>query len=308
MNGASDFTIRQGLESLEDRFGIPGLPLGEAPVFLLSAGWRSGSTLVQRLLVSSGSLLMWGEPYDHCGLIRTLAGSLRAFAAPWPPGSTTGTWPPGGYIVDPRDPPSPGSWIANAYPHPADLLASHRALFDRLFSEPARGLGYGQWGVKAVRLDGEHAGYLNTLYPDARFIFLHRNPWDAWQSYRIRHDERVNAYWWFHRWPDAEVSTPGHFGAIWKRMADSFLAWAPLVGAEIIAYESLARDETLSALDRAAGAPIDRSVLRKRLGGSGGDRREARPPLDGAERDEIAVAVGDSALRLGYAGPTGGGA
>ena len=107
----------------------------------------------------------------------------------------------------PEDPPTGNQWIANAYPHPADLLASHRALYDRLFEIPARAAGFGRWGIKAVRLDGEHAGYLQVLYPDARFIFLHRNPWDAWSSYRRRHDERQSAYWWFYEWPDEQVAT-----------------------------------------------------------------------------------------------------
>src|SRR5262245_32576620 len=36
---------------------------GAAPIFLLSSGWRSGSTLVQRLINSDSSVLMWGEPF-----------------------------------------------------------------------------------------------------------------------------------------------------------------------------------------------------------------------------------------------------
>ncbi|MBU1227620.1 MAG: sulfotransferase [Actinobacteria bacterium] len=306
MSGGTEFTIAEGLDSLISRFGLPGLPPGGAPVFLLSAGWRSGSTLAQRLLVSSGRLLMWGEPYDHCGLIRSVAESLRSFAAPWPPGSSKGLWPPAGYIVDSHDPPSSGSWIANAYPHPADLLAAHRALFDRLFAHPAAEMGFELWGIKEVRLDGEHALYLKTLYPDARLVFLHRNPWDAWLSYRRRHDERASAYWWFRRWPDEEVSTPADFGAIWQRMAESFLTWGPVLGAATIAYESMVRGESLDALEWAAGAEVDGSVLRKRLGGSPADRRDGRPRLEAAEAAEIATAVGGTAVRLGYTGPTEG--
>ena len=79
-------SITDGLEALRRRFGVGGDP-GPEPVFLLAAGWRSGSTLVQRLLASSGELLMWGEPYDHCGLIRSLAEGVRPFAEAWPPGS-----------------------------------------------------------------------------------------------------------------------------------------------------------------------------------------------------------------------------
>ena len=34
----------------------------EAPIFLLATGWRSGSTLLQRILVTDPHVLLWGEP------------------------------------------------------------------------------------------------------------------------------------------------------------------------------------------------------------------------------------------------------
>lgn len=303
----SDPTITQGLDSLRRRFGIAEMPAGTEPVFLLSAGWRSGSTLVQRLLASDGNLLMWGEPYDHCGLIRSLSGSLRPFGESWPPVNPKGDWPPASYVVDPADPPTGNRWIANAYPHPADLLASHRALFDRLFEVPARAAGFPRWGVKAVRLNGEHAGYLQVLYPDARFVFLHRNPWDAWSSYRRRHDEREAAYWWFHSWPDEQVATAAHFAALWRSAVESFLAWSSVVGASVVAYEDVVSGDALAALGDATGLKVRKKVLRKRIGGARNDR-QSDWRLDPADAKAIAEQVGGVARRLGYIGPTEDGA
>jgi hypothetical protein len=299
-------TIAGGIEALKGRFRPLQAVSGSEPVFLLSAGWRSGSTLVQRLLVSGGGLLMWGEPYDHCSLIQRLADSLRPFSEPWPPGRPRGEWPPDAYMVDPSDPPRPDRWIANAYPHPANLMAAHRAFFDRLFSEPAAAAGFRRWGVKEVRLGGEHAAYLRALYPDARILFLHRNPWDAWASYRRRHDERPSAYWWYHRWPDEEVSTAAHFASIWHRLTDSFLAWAPTLGAHLVAYESVVRGSGLEGLSAAAGVEVDRRVLDLRIGGSSADRTRQSPMTDDDQRS-IGEVAGAMARMLGYLGPTEGG-
>ena len=124
-DAATSHTISSGLASLQERFDPVPMPDGNAPVFMLASAWRSGSTLTQRLLVSSNRLLMWGEPYDHSSLIRRLAESMAPF---------DDRWPPDPYIVDPDDPPSADRWIANAYPDPDHLVAAHRAFFDRLCS------------------------------------------------------------------------------------------------------------------------------------------------------------------------------
>ena len=41
-----------------------------SPVFILSAGWGAGSTLLQRLIMSSGEVLVWGEPFDQAAIDR----------------------------------------------------------------------------------------------------------------------------------------------------------------------------------------------------------------------------------------------
>lgn len=292
-------TIPEALEALDRRFAPAPLPAGAAPVFLFAGAWRSGSTLVQRLLVSSGTLLVWGEPYDHSALVRRLSESLLPISD---------SWPPDNYIADRGNPPTAERWIANAYPHPSDLLAAHRAFFDRLFDTPARDLGYRRWGIKGVRLSGEHALYLRRLYPDARFVFLHRNPYDAFLSYRLLHEIRPHSYWWYHRWPDEQVSTPGHFGEIWARLTASFLHWAPEVEATVVAYEEVTTGAALQVLAEAAGVEIDRSVLERKVGATGQQRgkwRGVRRHLSDEERAELAQATGEVATGLGYQGPSG---
>ena len=60
----------------------PGVMSSESsePVFILSAGWRSGSTFLRRCLMASSDILIWGEPYRYAEPIRLLARQVRAFA------------------------------------------------------------------------------------------------------------------------------------------------------------------------------------------------------------------------------------
>ncbi len=54
----------------------------ETPVLLFASGFRSGSTLLQRML--SRDCLMWGEPYGHSCLIDSVAQMFRQFQSHWP--------------------------------------------------------------------------------------------------------------------------------------------------------------------------------------------------------------------------------
>ena len=291
-------SIPQGLNALYRRFDIEPLPPGDAPVFLLASAWRSGSTLMQRLLISGDELLMWGEPYDQSALIRGLAKSVIPFDDKWPPEN---------YIIDPSDPPTADKWIANAYPAPPDLMAAHRAFFDRLFGKPAQNLGFSRWGLKGVRLSGEHAVYLKRIYPDARFVFLYRNPYDAFLSYRLLHDIRSHSYWWWHLWPDDQVNTATRFGEIWHDLTASFLEWGPQLEAAVVAYEDIAHGRDLDRVEQATGLTISPHVLKKNVGGTGdqkGNWEEAQTTLDSAELSALTRTVGVLARRLGYVGPT----
>ena len=76
-------TIDEAIRTLEARWDLQGLSEAldsdapeNRPVFVLAAGWRSGSTLLQRLVMSSGETLVWGEPYDRACYVQDLARSL----------------------------------------------------------------------------------------------------------------------------------------------------------------------------------------------------------------------------------------
>jgi hypothetical protein len=243
-------------------------------------------------------MLVWGEPYDHSASIRRLAEMMAPFDDQWPPSR---------YIVEGREDIAPDQWLANRYPHPLDFLGAHRSFLDRLFAEPARRAGFARWGVKTVRLGGDHAAYLRTVYPTAPMVFLVRNPYDAFLSYRMLHDVRPSSRWWYHRWPDVQVSTPGHFGALWWAQVSSFTEVAHDLGALFVSFESLTSGSALAEVARFVDIAVEPSALRSRVGASSEQRRAPtmeQATLSTGEIRELRDVVDPLAAELGYTGPS----
>ncbi|HNQ05321.1 MAG TPA: sulfotransferase [Thiobacillaceae bacterium] len=276
--------IGGGLAELE-RLAPAPVDDAAAPIFLLSAGWRSGSTLLQRLVMSDKRVLIWGEPYDECGPIQALAQTLRAFR----PG-----WPPQDYFHDGTPPHQlTGSWVANLFPAPDALRAAHRRFLDTLFDAPATHAGARRWGLKEVRLDIAHARYLKWIYPNARFVLLYRNPLEAYSSY-CRYGRS-----WYDIFPDRPVFTPTAFGAHWGRLMRGYLEGAEALGAMLLKYEDLiGPTPPLAQLDTYLGIQTDHDVMAKKVGSSVRDGGKVR--VNRLERHLLRKAVGPVASRLGY--------
>lgn len=275
--------VRKALAHLDSLCG-PASGENESPIFLLSAGWRAGSTLLQRLIMSDPGVLMWGEPYDECGPVQRMAEMLKAFRPGWPPEDY--------YYNDAR--PKSGDWVANFFPRPEALRRGHRAFFDAAFAEPARHAGAARWGLKEVRLSVEHAHYLRWLYPAAKLVFLYRNPLDAYQSY-CRFGRN-----WYDLWPEKPVFTPAAFGSHWRELTSGFLREAPALDALVVRYEDLvaAKPEVLDSLDRRLGIRVDRTVLGKKVGTS--ERSGERAWVSSLEKSLLRRAVSPVAEQLGY--------
>lgn len=290
-NLGSPATIESGLALLRARWPDLKSPDQSAPVFIFSAGWRSGSTFLQRWVMTGNNILVWGEPYCHSGLIPSLAGQLKAFTPRWPQDEFFAA-----YHEDGGEDLTQG-WVANLYPAMSDFMNAHIGYFERLFLEPALALGRTRWGLKEVTLRVEHACYLRWLFPNARFLFLYRDPYRAYASYRRWRG-------WYRSWPDEPVFTAAHFGALWKQSTTDFLENHSKVGGLLLRYEELRTQSTKERLEHYLGVLLaDPSSLARVDGAGAADRRYSRSHwIPKPEAFLLRRKVEPVSRRLGYPG------
>ena len=283
-----------GIDAARRRFELPVDNGKVRPAFILSAGWRSGSTLVQRMLTTEDQLI-WGEPFHHSVI-------LRNAGAAWAPFSDE--WPNRHHLVSNIE--SSGSlascWVANLYPDPATLLLAQRAYLDTLFAVPAANLGYSLWGLKGVRLGAGVAHFLQLIYSQARFVFLVRNPYDAYRSYFTKITNGRNRMGWYYSWPDDRVASPEHFGRIWRGLAESMQRHGSRVRAQMIRYEDLSKPETITQLEQ-IGLSLDQVQMEQKVGSSYSDVRRDRA-LSADEVQAVRSVTGAVAEDFGYFGPS----
>lgn len=242
------------LEAVNARRGDLVSEPTDEPLFILSAGWRSGSTLLQRLISSSSTYLLWGEPYAKSDIVMRLADSLRPISPRWPPDGYMANHASRGDLTD--------EWVANLYPSIEALVQSHRAFFRTLFGGNLTDGERPRWGFKEVRLSGDHALYLRFLFPKAKFIFLVRNPLDSYASYKVWRS-------WYKTWPDQQVRTPGAFARMWRDLTESFCSKCSSVDGLLLRYEDLTPGgSALPKLDAYLDARVNRNVLDMRIRGS----------------------------------------
>jgi hypothetical protein len=256
----------------------------ESPVFILSAGWRSGSTLLQRMVMeNNGDMIMWGEPFAHANIFTNMANQFRGFTREWPPKDF--------FFATHERTHLSNEWVANLYPALDSLLHAHRQFFDQLFGESARQLGWKTWGLKEVRLNEDHAAYLRMLYPNCKLLFLCRNPKEAYRSYLGWRDPA-------HReWPGRPIIGPYAFGRNWAAMTQGFMAEHKRLNALFVRYEDLDDPAEIARIEAYLGWMVSRSSGLRRVG-TNSEGMAAR--LTMAERAALHFAAGKAARDAGY--------
>ena len=255
---------------MDKRFTFPNFHAKEAltPIFIFSAGWRSGSTYLQRLICSNDNTLIWGEPFGDTGLLRHLASPLGKFTATTPPDSF--------FINDEIDTHKlKETWIANLYPTADDLRCAYREMLDQLFMVPAKQRSVSHWGLKEVRVDAGEAGLFRWLYPQCKLIFLVRNPIDAYRSYST--DKT-----WFDTRPDRPIITARHFATHWNRLASSYIQHWNQLGGILVRYEDLNKESaTIETLEEYLGYKIAPELFSKVIAGTANHSRSQNQLLFG---------------------------
>ena len=185
----------------------------ESPIFLLAAGWRSGSTLLQRILVTDPNVLLWGEPLGEMAMLSEMANTLARLS----------TFPQLKELCAADEAifsSLPMSWIATLYPPSEDFRRSFQSLLTRWLAEPARQRGFRRWGFKEVRLGASEATVLHWLYPKAKFVLLSRNPYDCYRSL-------ADSGWHhlYYRRPDIRIDSAAGMARHWNRIV---MSWSDL--------------------------------------------------------------------------------
>lgn len=185
------------------------------PIFIFSAGWRSGSTMLQRLITATGSALVWGEAG---GALDRLADAWACYEQMLGPGGQRFKHGFGGNgAKEYEDFKAAGKdgfnkWIACMNPHTETFMRAFREFLENVYARPAAELGYGSWGIKEVQSGIEAARFLRQLYPEARFVFLVRHPVDCITSIKRRN--------WMDR-PD-DPRALDYYAGHWARLAGEF--------------------------------------------------------------------------------------
>jgi hypothetical protein len=195
----------------------------DEPVFIFSAGPRSGSTLLQRLILSSKEVLMWGET---AAAINHITEALRL--------QDLNLRHSGGVLsfkkfLDSKEPTK--EWIANMQPPFSHTIACYSNMLMQMYGLPAKKMGYPRWGVKEVRCDLMTYEVLRNIFPKAKFVFLVRHPLHALRSIKQRNYNFADRYG--RKLPENQLL---HFANNWVSLANDY---KQIKGCFLIKYEDL---------------------------------------------------------------------
>jgi hypothetical protein len=243
---------------------------------VLSAGWRSGSTALQRLIISSGTAYVWGEPYPTSRLLARLQRIAVevAIVDGKPNRVLTG--------VDLSADMS-RSWVATTNPPASSVMGGIRAMLQETYWAPLRDTGFTSWGAKEVVATSEQIQLLATVFPEAHFVCVVRDPVAAYRSFRrfvvsgvsTRPGGSTRLRW---------VKGPVGYAENWVRMARAFRGFQEDPRFHLFRHEDIAGDPAFAErLGGLLGMQLSSEAWATRVG----ETRKTTPSA--LERAELAV-------------------
>lgn len=151
----------------------------DEPVFIFSAGPRSGSTLLQRLIISSDEVMVWGE---SSGALSHILESFKQFNVALRPGKAGGANGAIHYQRFLESDDKSKQWVASINPPQSHILKTYGLMFENLYAVPAKLMHYRRCGIKEVRCTKSTMQILRLIFPHAKCILLVRNPLESLRS------------------------------------------------------------------------------------------------------------------------------
>lgn len=231
------------------------------PIFVLSAGWRSGSTAVQRLIISGGDAFIFGEPFANSRLLPRLHRLLTSAMVLDDRASRT-------ISSDDVGTNAANSWVAELNPPASDLLYGARQFLHSTYWRALADTTFQTWGAKEVALTSGQIDMLRALFPDAQFILIVRDPAAAYRSFKnwvIGAVDPHTRYLGEFKW----ITNPISFGRVWVEMATKFRALSDCSGVNVFKYEDIVGKPTFpSLLGDILDMRLDSDVWENRVGSS----------------------------------------
>jgi hypothetical protein len=241
----------------------------DQPVFLLASAQRCGSTLLQRVINSCPSVMMWGE---HIGLLNTferMHHSLLEWEATHASQRKT-------FLLEGHN-----NFLPNMVPEDYELWQAAAAYLLTLFGVPAAKLGKPTWGFKEVRYGARVAVFLQRCFPKARFIHLTRNIVNCFISMKRWEDSSDP---WNRAWTKNSIED-------WKRINASFHTYGNRISNLLtVRYEDMVAEpqafvERLAQFLNMAPDSFDVQVFDKRIHNVGPDGSAARSVIHASDLD-----------------------
>jgi hypothetical protein len=260
------------------------------PVFVLSAGWRSGSTALQRLIISGGAAFIWGEPYPTSRLLPRLQRiAVEVGIIDGQPDRVLSGTDLSAEMSD--------SWVATTNPPASAIMGGIRAMLQETYWDPLRETGFTSWGAKEVVATPEQIRLLAHAFPEAYFVCVVRKPTAAYRSFRrfvvsgvtTRPGGAVRLRW---------VKGPVGYAENWVRMARAFRGFEEDPRFHLFRHEDITGDPAFAErLGGLLGMQLSSEAWATRVGET---RKTAPRVLERAELAVVARLCRDEAARWEY--------